>query len=162
MPIEFSCPCGKRFRVNESLAGKQATCKLCLRTLQVPATVELVGPEVRGAQPVEDPAPAKPAAKTAFRSAPDQALGGAQPRAAAPAKPPVQARKASPAPAGQPVKAKRAEVVEAEVVEAELAPAPRKPAPAARRKPVEAEVVEAEAVEAVDAEVVEERPRKPA
>ena len=36
MPIEFSCACGKKFAVRESLAGKTATCRNCGRSMTIP------------------------------------------------------------------------------------------------------------------------------
>ncbi len=42
MPIDFSCNCGKRFRVEDHLAGKRVRCKQCGHELLVPS----IEPEV--------------------------------------------------------------------------------------------------------------------
>jgi dienelactone hydrolase len=64
MPIEFTCECGKAYRVGEALAGKRARCKACGREMTVPAgpppMAKLVQPRPVAVAPPAIPAPRCP------------------------------------------------------------------------------------------------------
>ncbi len=40
MAVTFTCECGKKFSVNDKLAGKRGKCKACGQTLIIPRTSE--------------------------------------------------------------------------------------------------------------------------
>jgi len=98
MPFAIACPCGKRMRVRDELAGTQVQCPACGRVLLTP----------------KPPPPAPPAA------APKPAPAKPAPPTPTPAPPPTPARKPPPKEDEEPVEVVEvAEVAEvAEVVEA--------------------------------------------
>ncbi|MEZ6126751.1 MAG: hypothetical protein R3C49_26840 [Planctomycetaceae bacterium] len=90
--IEFSCPsCGKKYRVQDSFAGKTARCKECESPMPIPAAADSPAasappaPAPRSAQPAS-PAAAPQAArrKSATAAGPDiftaEKAAGCRPR----------------------------------------------------------------------------------
>src|SRR6266446_836513 len=65
MPIHFACPCGKRLRAPEEMAGKAIRCPACKAVLSVPAVAavadgkggEAIEPPPTGHQPEPPPGP---------------------------------------------------------------------------------------------------------
>lgn len=53
MPLIVPCPCGKRLRAREDLAGKRVRCPACVAIVQVPgvAPVAAASPVARGVTP---------------------------------------------------------------------------------------------------------------
>ena len=63
MPIAFACPdCGKKYRVNEKMAGKTAKCQGCGKTIKVPSPKATSAAAAKPAPKAEAPKPAKEAA----------------------------------------------------------------------------------------------------
>lgn len=58
MPIEFRCPCTKKFRVADAMAGKRTKCLSCGQSLTVPSNThddfEVIEDEVVEAEHVQD------------------------------------------------------------------------------------------------------------
>src|SRR5688572_16405911 len=99
MPITFPCPCGKRLKVPDTLAGKKVKCPECQAPVQVPA--------IMATPPPANPRPAHPSAPRAADKLPDWLEGADElvtPATPKKAPPPAQPRTTAPHP--QPAAAK--------------------------------------------------------
>src|SRR5262245_15634445 len=55
MPVSFTCPCSKKLRIPDELAGKKVRCPGCGTTLRVPAQEVVESPAAPAATPRAKP-----------------------------------------------------------------------------------------------------------